>query len=1411
MIGNAIIGSIGNLIGSNSDAFSAEAEQIAKAEAVANEYIDTLTNIDEANKNIAKSAISKASSEQVANAAMNAGTAAINKQTIGQKALNVARAAGNVLLNAGIGIIVGMIATGFVTWLWDVAHAEERVAEAAENAKNNIKELNNNFNSQKTIVDEAIKSYDELAKGVDTTTNQNLSLSTEDYDKFLDLNNQLVEIFPELYDGLDENGNAILNLGENGKTAAEGLKEALNELQNLNNYKISQELPDLFAGVQQQLDKAKESAQEFETEYAEMQKSLGQMQALSIQGIEFTDNQFSVSGSINDSGLVEYMSLIEQSYNEFLNSLSDERLVELNPAFNISSNFDDITGEKSLTINIPWDQLLEDEQSEWESIIKENAQEMALVYTDEINTAFADNAQLQKEAELAWKDFLPSLISTMESKATFQELEELGDNTQDIVRDIVGNLTVDAYDDMGSDPYAWIRSNIIAPLTELSDSDRQKVIQLYEKLLNFNADEVKVNAQEVQAYVDNLINQIATLLGQDPIELKINLGLENVVDQDVVSESQRLTRQLIEQSTGTSSSSTILEERQLYQNELSKANKKINELSINTTEETIAWNEALVEALENHEDLEYAIDVYNKKLENTVSESDTLSFGETITELDEMTSKFDQLDESYAKFADGDKDTNINFEDYAAIQEVFKDVKGIDEYIQRLQEVNGNAAETQQVFDELATALIEQFDLSENLTEENAGLIAEYLELKGVVNANEIVYGQLQAQQMANTLGIQNLTNATIESLDATYSQINGLLGEADASGIATTALYQLISQQTIFSNSSLNTSQKIQELEKLAKAFGITADSAQVATAQANMASEISIAARNGDTESIAAIQDAYLAEIGSYYEDAIEARFGNLSASYTGGTATQSAIDKAGSKAKDKDTEKQFDWIETMLERLKEQRDELEELANSSRIDFLGISQEDLDRAEELFNMQISPGMSNELNELFDIAQRAGVSIGELQQMVQSGVGANNRESYIQQMLNKDRELIETNKLAIAEYKSEYENVAGLVSPEIREKIENGDINIEEYSGKEAENIEKVQDAYDKYSDAVANQRDLENQYYEDTKSYYENRIAYINAQNTAIENSNNLIKAQMDYMKEAGQIVSASSYEQLIKNLDNQISLMERRKKEQETELQDLLNDPEFNMSEDSEDYYELQDAIADTESEIWDLQTAQEEYNNTLLQMPIDNMDILLNMYQSITTEIENWGATLEASGKKLDQNYYQTLINNGMEIIDQYKEQAELVKDVMDEYEEGSDQWNELYDKLVSINSEMSSMVQNLYEWNEALLQIPLDNIADFTENLQQIADAMSETMSEYNTVIDAVVGAIDAEIDAINDEKDAINEAYQDRIDALQDQLDLLEEQNEEKQLQLDLEQAQYELEKLRSQRNIRVKNCPLL
>lgn len=67
---------------------------------------------------------------------------------------------------------------------------------------------NDNIKSIKEIEDE----YARLRKGVNAVNNQNISLSDAGYERFLELNNQIAQSFPDLVSGYDAEGNAILRL-----------------------------------------------------------------------------------------------------------------------------------------------------------------------------------------------------------------------------------------------------------------------------------------------------------------------------------------------------------------------------------------------------------------------------------------------------------------------------------------------------------------------------------------------------------------------------------------------------------------------------------------------------------------------------------------------------------------------------------------------------------------------------------------------------------------------------------------------------------------------------------------------------------------------------------------------------------------------------------------------------------------------------------------------------------------------------------------------------------------------------------------------------------------------------------------------------------------------------------------------
>ena len=71
--------------------------------------------------------------------------------------------------------------------------ANEAVSESLETSQNNVKTVR----EQKDNVDKLTESYEKLSKGVNTATNENLTLSTDDYKEYLDTCNQIADMYQE--------------------------------------------------------------------------------------------------------------------------------------------------------------------------------------------------------------------------------------------------------------------------------------------------------------------------------------------------------------------------------------------------------------------------------------------------------------------------------------------------------------------------------------------------------------------------------------------------------------------------------------------------------------------------------------------------------------------------------------------------------------------------------------------------------------------------------------------------------------------------------------------------------------------------------------------------------------------------------------------------------------------------------------------------------------------------------------------------------------------------------------------------------------------------------------------------------------------------------------------------------------
>ena len=190
------------------------------------------------------------------------GAGAAKQTEILGNAMNVAgvkaTSFGTSLKNAFFGTPFATITTiisaiGLLTPVFDaLITTQEEVEEAAEEAQSAIEDSQNSYKTLADTVDDVGKEYAELKQGVDSMNN-NESLSTDSYERFLDINNQLADLMPELVVGYDSNGNAILDLNGDVNTITASLNELLETERQLAHQTILDNAGDVFAGAAQKI------------------------------------------------------------------------------------------------------------------------------------------------------------------------------------------------------------------------------------------------------------------------------------------------------------------------------------------------------------------------------------------------------------------------------------------------------------------------------------------------------------------------------------------------------------------------------------------------------------------------------------------------------------------------------------------------------------------------------------------------------------------------------------------------------------------------------------------------------------------------------------------------------------------------------------------------------------------------------------------------------------------------------------------------------------------------------------------------------------------------------------------------------------------------------------------------------
>lgn len=535
--------------------------------------------------------------------------------------------------------------------------SSEEIIQSAQEAKREIDSLSSSFKQDAKTVSDYAERFTELAQGVDILTGKNLSLTTDDYEEFLDLSNQLADIFPTLSRNYDENGNAIVQLSGDTDTMVGSLQALLDVQRQLTNQKIAENLPDLYKGVKQQSDEYVDTLNSLESRQATFVDQLRE-----IQSEDFANNindslESGILKIFDENASADALYDIRDAYAAVLDEIG-LTYQELTPdyKFNKDTGLDEIVG---YTFQIDYTGMTDEEIEAAKQKITVGINELASTYTTEINNLGNEIEATKNKNKANWSSLLSSISSWLSTDSSYKILD---DEMQSVVQTVINNMDFSSLNFSSWEQLQeYIQKNILSIFTDknLGKTVAKSIKGMFDLQSQLQSDDITIDK-----YKEKFLELINTLNSQtinpnvlDQIKQMFNLDLEDPEsigkDIDVLIEHAKglVVDKLKDQITTLNYGDLKL----LYQvkadttpaiTSMEDLKQKIKEVRIAMTEDFTVSN--FTDYADSISTLQENISAYQEALEKLESGSFTMSdFIELIKQFPELGKGVDASSKSF--------------------------------------------------------------------------------------------------------------------------------------------------------------------------------------------------------------------------------------------------------------------------------------------------------------------------------------------------------------------------------------------------------------------------------------------------------------------------------------------------------------------------------------------------------------------------------------------------------------------------------------------------------------------------------------------------------------------------------------------------------------------------------------------
>lgn len=430
----------------------------------------------------------------------------LKQMTIGAKAANFAVSALKNVLHMAIGYLISWginkLIQGITNHINRAKNAIEKMNTAIQNINSAQKEYSTNAKSLSEIEDRFV----ELSKGVNSFS-ENMKLSENEYQEYLDLSAKLADLSPDMVYGYNSQGEALLKIGNNATETKEKLEELRKEQEKQKNQEI--------------IDSGNDIAEGLYYENKSRRKEIERKEVI-IQASEGLTNFDNIIRPNNSHGHFAFNT--PEQYNKYGKAL-EKIFDDLNLKYSVGS-----FGNGTL---ISLKQISKEQFEQIEEMYNDFFEIERNQTTTKIKGAKKNVAELKKEEKDSYNAMLPVIQAHLSDSDTYQGMDQ---NEQKVIDSLIPRIDWSNIAQSWSsdeDYMEWVTNNFIVPLTKIPDEYKDEINNSFTKLFTFDDNDMNVVnfVRNLQSKLDNMDIPIdLTPLISDKVEVqnKLKSSIEDI-------------------------------------------------------------------------------------------------------------------------------------------------------------------------------------------------------------------------------------------------------------------------------------------------------------------------------------------------------------------------------------------------------------------------------------------------------------------------------------------------------------------------------------------------------------------------------------------------------------------------------------------------------------------------------------------------------------------------------------------------------------------------------------------------------------------------------------------------------------------------------------------------------------------